>query len=221
MSTKNSEVEYIDIQVENDKKEVPTTTPTSSAIQRFNAVPLAFCGLSIASILLGLVNTGLVVNINAITVGSCIASAGFGLAVGSISELLKGELFSGNLMGIFAGFYVAYGMLFIPSTGFTSLANQEGGVREMQICAALFSMVYAVPSLLFFLATLKESWLMRILMFQVTVALFCSGIGNAVASSTVIAVGGWFDITLGITSWYMMAAMMYTYKNTYFVLPVF
>ncbi|ORZ11972.1 GPR1/FUN34/yaaH family-domain-containing protein [Absidia repens] len=199
----------------------PSTIPASSTAQRFNAMPLAFCGFSIGSILLGFVNTGLVTNVNAVTVGSCIASAGFGLGVGSISELFKGELFSGNVMGVFAGFYVAYGILFIPSTGFTSLADQEDGVREMQICAALFSMVYAVPALLFFLATLKEPWLIRILMFQVTVAFFCSGIGNAVASSTVIAVGGWFSITLGVTAWYMMAAMMYTHENTYFVLPVF
>jgi succinate-acetate transporter protein len=125
-------------------------------------------------------------------------------------------------MGVFSGFYIAYGILFMPSTGFVALVGaQADGAREIQKCAALFSLAYAVPAFLFFLATFKQPWLIRLLMVQVTLAYILSGVGNAMPSNTIIAAGGWFSITTGLTAWYMMAAMIYTNENTYFTLPVF
>ncbi|KAI8096461.1 GPR1/FUN34/yaaH family-domain-containing protein [Halteromyces radiatus] len=189
--------------------------------QRFSAIPLAFCCFAIGSILIGFVNTGLITSVTALPVGSCIATSGVGLFIGSISELLKGETLTGTAMGIYSGFYFAYGILFIPSSGFLESTVQTGGLREVQKCAALFSFVYAVPAFMLFLGSLKQAWLVRFLMLQVTLAYFLSGLGNAMGNTPLVVAGGWFSITLGITAWYMAAAMLFTKENTYFVLPLF
>jgi succinate-acetate transporter protein len=89
MSTKIKEIEDLEVGVETKIMQVPVETSTP-VIHRFNAMPLAFSGFAVASVLLGFVSTGLITDVNVVGVGACIASAGLGLLIASISELLKG-----------------------------------------------------------------------------------------------------------------------------------
>ncbi|ORX58107.1 hypothetical protein DM01DRAFT_1318833 [Hesseltinella vesiculosa] len=187
-------------------------------VSKYNFVPLAFQGFSFGSIALGFCNIGLVLpqTVPQMAIGMCFASAFLGLTIGSISEILQGNVAIGTTMGTNAGFYLAYMIMFTPSTGL--LADP----RDLQIAASVLSFAYGIPTFFFFIGTLKHGlWLIKLLMLEVSLAYILSGAGNAINNSTVVAAGGWFSIILGVTAWYISFAMIFAVEDSHLKLPLF
>ncbi|KAI8059215.1 GPR1/FUN34/yaaH family-domain-containing protein [Gongronella butleri] len=225
MSIKNDGVEYVDnVAVEvgalsDAQPQAPPANPALAHMSKYNFLPLAFQGFAVGSIVIGFSNINDIVPVGTLpqmAMGVCVGSSFLGLFLGAIAELLQGNLFSGTSMGTYSGFYLAYFVMFLPSSGFMTSMTP----RDVQLSAAVFSFVYAVPAFFFFLGTFKQLWLVRFLMLQVTCAYLLSGCGNALNNGPLIIAGGWFSITLGITAWYISFAIIYAVEDNVFKLPV-
>ncbi|KAI8065142.1 GPR1/FUN34/yaaH family-domain-containing protein [Gongronella butleri] len=226
MSTKNDGVEYVDIvAVEVDslsgttQPKAPSANAAAAGKCKCNFLPLAFQGLAVCSIVIGFSNINNIVPVGTLpqmATGVCVGSGFLFLLLGAFSELLQGNLFTGTLLGTYSGYYLAYFVMLLPSSGFMSSMTP----REIQLSAAVFDFVYVVPTFFFFLGTFKQPWLVRFLMFQVIGDCFLSGCGNALDNGPLIVAGGWFCITLGVTAWYISFSMIYAAEDTFIKFPI-
>ncbi|ORX62381.1 hypothetical protein DM01DRAFT_1342215 [Hesseltinella vesiculosa] len=216
----------MDIETGHSSKEraaVQDVVPEFPLMTKYNFVTLAFQGLGLGSSAIGLSN---VVGVMALpegalpqmAVGMCAGSASLGLLIAAIAELLQCNVFTGTIFGVYAGYYFSYLVIYLPSNGLLTTLS----ARELQLTTSIISFVYAVPTIFFFLGTLKQGlWIIRFLLLLAIGSCLLYGVGNAINSNAVNNAGGFFDIAIGLTSWYISFAMVYSTLDTYFKLPLF
>jgi succinate-acetate transporter protein len=116
-------------------------------------------------------------------------------------------------------FFFSYGIMLLPSSGFFAAA-EAGGLEAINMAVGLFQLPWTIFSLLMFIGTLRQPVIIRCILGQVFLTFFFGMLGGFTQMAVLTKVGGWFSVTLAITAWYGMAAMLYTPENTFFTLPI-
>lgn len=106
-----------------------------------------------------------------------------------------------------------------PASGFFAAA-EAGGIQTVEWAVGLFQLPWAIFSLLMFIGTLRQPIVIRVILAQVFLTFFFGMLGGFLINPTLTKVGGWFSVTLAITAWYGMAAMLWTPENTFLSLPI-
>ncbi|KAI9316467.1 GPR1/FUN34/yaaH family-domain-containing protein [Dichotomocladium elegans] len=173
-----------------------------------NPTALGLCAFAVGAFMVGLYNTGLVIHLPQAIMGVALGFAGMGQFICGIADLLLGNTFGGTTMLTFSGFWFSYGIMFYGESGFLEAAIKAGMI-ELEKCLGLWQIAFAIPSFIFLIATLKQSWAVRLILLQVFLTFFLGGIGAFTGVTAVTKAGGWISFTLSITAWYVMAVILF------------
>lgn len=192
-----------------------------SAISRLNPAPLGFGAFALCSFVLGLYNSGLVINLPQVAVGVAFGYGAMGQFVCGICELIIGNMFAATSMLTFSGFFFTFGIMMIPSSGFLEIAMSNGGLKTVEVCMGTVQIGYAIAAFLFLLGALRQPILIRFVLLQVFLAFLCGGVGGLTQITNFNVASGWISFTLSLTAWYVMCALLFTPENTMIKLPFF
>jgi succinate-acetate transporter protein len=192
-----------------------------SSIARLNPAPIGFGAFALCSFVLGLYNSGLVVNIPQVAVGVAFGYGAMGQFVSGICELIIGNMFAATSMLTFSGFFFTYGIMMIPSSGFFAFALENGGLETINLCMGLVQIAYCIAAFLFLLGALRQPILIRLVLLQVFLAFLCGGVGGLTGIVKFNIASGWISFSLALTAWYVMCALLFTPENTMIKLPFF
>lgn len=188
---------------------------------KMQPAPIGFGAFALCSFVLGLYNTGLVTDLPQVAVGVAFGYGAMGQFVCGICDLFLGNMFAATSMLTFAGFFLTFGIMMIPSSGFFALAMENGGIHAIHMCMGIVQIGYAVAAFLFLLGALRQPILVRLVLLEVFLAFFCGGIGGLTNINNFTIASGWISFALSITAWYVMAALLFTPENTMIKLPFF
>lgn len=196
-------------------------TSVPSSISKLNPAPIGFGAFALCSFVLGLYNSGLVVNLPQVAVGVAFGYGAMGQFVAGICELIIGNMFAATSMLTFSGFFFTYGIMMIPSSGFLTVAMENGGLHTVELCMGLVQIGYCIAAFLFLLGALRQPVLIRLVLLQVFLAFLCGGVGGLTGIANFNVASGWISFTLALTAWYVMCALLFTPENTMIKLPFF
>ncbi|KAK5089407.1 hypothetical protein LTR70_006699 [Exophiala xenobiotica] len=155
------------------------------------------------------------------------------LTLGLIFEWIMGNFFSMMVMGLFAVFWLSFGLLQLPMLALTSAYSATGDAAEgaasvgYNATIALYLIVWGFALLTFFIFTLKTNMIFAGIFFFVTFAVWVlSGAYWKVASGDYVTVGqlqkagGALLFIVGLLGWYMTFVMMAAEMRLAIKLPV-
>lgn len=187
----------------------------------FNPAPIGFGAFALCSFILGLYNSGLITDLPQVAVGVAFGYGAMGQFVCGICEIIAGNAFAATSMLTFAGFFLTFGIMMIPSSGILELTMAMGGIEAVHKCMGLVQIAYAIAAFLFLLGALRQPILVRLVLLQVFLAFFTGGIGGLTGVHNWTLASGWISFTLSLTAWYIMSALLFTPQNTFIKLPFF
>ncbi|KAI9281458.1 GPR1/FUN34/yaaH family-domain-containing protein [Sporodiniella umbellata] len=193
----------------------------SAALAKLNPAPLGFGAFALCSFVLGLYNTGLITNLPQVAIGVAFGYGAMGQFICGICELIIGNMFAATSMLTFSGFFLTFGIMMLPGSGFLSAAITSGGEAAVGQCIGLVEIGYAIAAFLFLLGALRQPVLIRFVLLQVFLAFLFGGIGGLAGSHKMNIASGWVSFTLALTAWYVMCALLFTPENTMIKLPFF
>lgn len=190
-------------------------------LAKMNPAPIGFGAFALGSFVLGIYNSGLLIDLPQVAVGVALGYSGTIQFVAGICEIFAGNMFAATSMLTFAGFFATFGIMMIPSSGFLTVAMAHGGEKTVEICMGLVQIGFFFAAFCFLLGALRQPILIRFVLLQVTLAFLCGGIGGLTGIHNFNVASGWISFTLSITAWYVMCALLYTPENTMIKLPFF
>lgn len=194
---------------------------THTMLTKIQPAPIGFGAFALCSFVLGLYNTGYVVEFPQIAVGIAFGYGAMGQFICGITELILGNTFAATSMLTFSGFFFTFGIMLIPSSGLFEFIVKNGGLVAFEETLGLIQVAYGIAAFLFFLGTFRQPILIRLTLLQVFLAFLCGGIGGLTGIHNFVLAGGWISFTLSLTAWYIMAAIIYTPDHTFVKLPFF
>ncbi|KAI8075854.1 GPR1/FUN34/yaaH family-domain-containing protein [Gilbertella persicaria] len=192
-----------------------------NGLSKFQPAPIGFGAFALCSFVLGLYNTGLIVNLPQVAVGVAFGYGAMGQFICGICELVLGNMFAATSMLTFSGFFLTYGIMMIPSSGFFEFAMANGGLKTVELCMGLVQVGYAIAAFLFLLGTLRQPILIRLVLLQVFLAFLFGGIAGLSGIHGFNLASGWVSFTLSLTAWYVMCALLFTPEHTMIKFPFF
>lgn len=193
----------------------------SAAFMKLNPAPLGFGAFALCAFVLGLYNTGLITSLPQVAVGVAFGYGAMGQFICGICELIIGNMFAATTMLTYSGFFLTFGIMMVPGSGFLSAAIENGGEAAVGKCIGLVELGYAIAAFLFFLGALRQPILVRLVLLQVFLAFFFGAIGGLGGIAKMNIASGWVSFTLSITAWYVMCALLFTPESTMIKLPFF
>ncbi|KAI9309185.1 GPR1/FUN34/yaaH family-domain-containing protein [Cunninghamella echinulata] len=185
-----------------------------------NPAVIGLSAFAVGSLVLGIYSTGLVTHLPQVVIGVALGFAGISQFVSGIFELIIGNTFAATTMLTYSGFFFTLGLTFSPATGFLKAVMVEGK-EALDLCIGTIMLGYAVVSILFFLGTLRQPIIFRILLFEISAAFLLSSLGGFLHMHILSVAGGWVSIAIAITGWYIMCALLYNEKITPIKVPMF
>lgn len=179
---------------------------------------IGFAAFGMCSFVLGLLNAGVITNVPYVAVGIAFSYGAIGQFTAGIIEIFHKNVFSAASFFTFAGFFLAYGIMFIPSSGVLAALAEAGQIEQT---TALFSLSYAVMAFIFFVGTWRQPVLVRMILGLTFCSYLLSAIGAFTGITAVTVAGGWFSFVLGLTAFYTLATLIYNETNTVITLPLF
>ncbi|OBZ80773.1 Ammonia transport outward protein 2 [Choanephora cucurbitarum] len=201
------------------KMHVNTLLPTGHS--KFQPAPIGFGAFALCAFVLGLYNSGLIINLPQVAAGVAFGYGAMGQFICGICELVSGNMFAATTMLTFSGFFFTYGIMMIPSSGFFEFAMANGGIETVQLCMGLIQIGYAIAAFLFLLGTLRQPILIRLVLLQVFLAFLFGGIAGLSGIHQFNLASGWVSFTLSLTAWYVMCALLFTPEHTPIKFPFF
>ncbi|KAI8878997.1 hypothetical protein K501DRAFT_194582 [Backusella circina FSU 941] len=195
---------------------IPPTTALIEFQKTMTGCAIGFASFALSSVVMGLYNSGLITNVPHVAIGIAFSYGALGQYVASIIQVIHQDTFSAASFFTFASFYLAFGIMFIPGSGFMELAGDQ-----LNACMGIIEICYSFAALVFFLGTLKQPILVRFILFCTFMSFLLSAIGSFSGIAAATKAGGWFSFTLGMAAWYALAALIYNENNTYIRVPFF
>ena len=203
------------------KKSLFTPPPHSelAELQKTMIGPaIGFAAFGMCSFVLGLLNAGVITKVPYVAVGIAFSYGAIGQFTAGVIEIFHKNVFSAASFFTFAGFFLAYGIMFLPSSGILAALAEAGQIEQT---TALFSLSYAIMAFIFFLGTFRQPILVRIILGLTFTSYTLSAIGAFTGVTAVTVAGGWTSFTLGLVAFYTLACLIYNEQNTIFTLPFF
>lgn len=141
-----------------------------------------------------------------------------GQFIAAIIQIIHQDVFAACSFLTFGGFYLAYGIMFLPGSGFLAAAV---AAEQLEQCLFLFDISYTIAALIFFMGTFRQPIIVRIILGFTFLSFLFSAIGSITGVVAMTKVGGWFSVVIGVSAWYALMCLIYNEHNTFIKLPLF
>jgi succinate-acetate transporter protein len=179
----------------------------SVAAAQANPAPLGLSGFAVTTLVLSVVNAGLISS-------SDTTFLGLAFAFGGLAQLLAGqwEFRAGNTLGAtafssYGAFWIAFGI------GVVTKSIGSG--------VSYFLLAFAVLTFVFLLAALRTNIALVSVFFVLTLTFIALAIGAFAGASTWTEIGGWLGIITAILAEYTALAGLLSSGKSAFQLPTF
>jgi succinate-acetate transporter protein len=176
--------------------------------------PLGLAGFALTTFVLSVFNAGLV------SKGAEPVVLGLALAYGGIAQLVAGiwEFRTGNTFGAVA--FCSYGAFWISFWAFVTFFAADVPPEHAAAAVGLFDISWGIFTAYMFVASLRTTAAIALVLGLLTITFFLLGIGEANESKGLVEVGGWAGLLTAVAAWYasMAAVVNSTFGRT--VMPV-
>jgi len=153
---------------------------------------------------------------------------GMALMVGGLTQLLSGmwefacgNTFGGTIFSLFSGFWMSFGLIYIPGTGILAAytatpedAAQLGNALGIYLTAWFIMIFIMIP------ATFRSSIAFAAEVALVDLVILVLAVAQYTGNPQVTLAGGYLGLIAAFGAFYLGAATLYTREVSYFVLPV-
>ena len=172
--------------------------------------PLGLAALAMSTLVLSVFNAGLL-NQSGLPV-----VLGIAVAYGGIAQLLAGmwEFRRGNTFGAMT--FGSYGAFWLSYWALEQFFVKQIPVAEAGNATALFFITWAIFTALLWIASVRTTAAVSVMLALLAVTFLLLGIGDAGAHSELIKIGGWFGIATAAAGLYAAFAGLIngTYERT-------
>jgi uncharacterized protein len=176
--------------------------------------PLGLAGFAMTTFVLSMFNAGLVSKAGEPVV------LGLALAYGGIAQFAAGmwEFRTGNTFGAVA--FTSYGAFWVSFWALITFFAPNIPPEHAAAAIGLFLIAWAIFTAYMFVASLRTTGAIALVLFLLTITFLLLGIGNAGEHEGMIEVGGWVGLLTAVAAWYasMAAVVNSTFGKT--VMPV-
>jgi hypothetical protein len=176
--------------------------------------PLGLAGFAMTTFVLSTFNAGLVSKAGEPVV------LGLALAYGGIAQFAAGmwEFRTGNTFGAVA--FTSYGAFWVSFWALITFFAPNIPPEHAAAAIGLFLIAWAIFTAYMFVASLRTTGAIALVLLLLTITFLLLGIGNAGEHEGMIEVGGWAGLLTAVAAWYasMAAVVNSTFGKT--VLPV-
>ncbi|KIJ55218.1 hypothetical protein M422DRAFT_199319 [Sphaerobolus stellatus SS14] len=154
-----------------------------------------------------------------VIVAVALGGGGCGLLVAGQWEFLRGNTFRGSAFSSYAGFWISYALIYLPTTGVLA-AYQNDPTGELDSALGIYFMAWFILSAIFLAAALRTNVLSISLFSCITIKFFLLGLGTFFQSSILTKVAGGFGIGSAAFAYYSACSQLLNKHNEYITLPV-
>jgi uncharacterized protein len=176
--------------------------------------PLGLAGFALTTFVLSVFNAGLV------SKGGEPVVLGLALAYGGIAQLVAGiwEFRTGNTFGAVA--FCSYGAFWISFWAFVTFFAADVPPEHAAAAVGLFDISWGIFTAYMFVASLRTTAAIAVVLFLLAITFFLLGIGEANESKGLVEVGGWTGLLTAVAAWYASFAAVLNSTFGRVVLPV-
>jgi uncharacterized protein len=172
--------------------------------------PLGLAALAITLLVLSVFNTGLVSSTGEpVVLGLAVAYGGLAQLLAGMWEFRRGNAFGALTFGSYAAFWLSFWVL--EEFLITKIPAAETGSA-----IALYFIVWAIFTALLWVASLRTTPAVSLMLGLLGVTFLLLGIGDAGSHTELVKIGGWFGIATAATGLYAAFAALIntTYERT-------
>lgn len=178
-----------------------------------NPAPLGLLGFGVTTVLLNLVNAGV------IGLGSMILA--MGIFYGGLAQVIAGvmEYKNGNTFGMVA--FTSFGFFWLSFVALLMLPALGLGAKTDSSGMAAYLFMWGIFTTLMFFGTLRTNKATMFVFGSLAILFFLLGLGEVTGSATITHLAGWEGLIVGFAAIYTGIALILneTYART--ILPVF
>jgi succinate-acetate transporter protein len=172
--------------------------------------PLGLAALALTTLVFSVFNAGLINRAGApVVLGLALAYGGLTQLLAGMWEFRRGNTFGAMAFGSFGAFWLSYWALeqfFVKQIPLSQALN----------AMALFFIVWAIFAALMWVAAMRTTAAVSLVLALLTVTFLLLGIGDAGAHTTLVKIAGWFGIATSAAGLYAAFAALInsTYERT-------
>jgi len=192
--------------------------PTASAHVGWSIAdpaPLGLAAFALTTFVLSMFNAGLVAR-----GGEPIAFA-LAFTYGGLAQLLAGmwEFRNGNTFGALA--FSSYGAFWLSLFAYVQFFARDVPAVDAGHALGLYLIGWGIFTAYLFVASLRTTAAVALVLLALTLTYAALGIGNAGAHNTIVKIGGWLGLVTAGLAWYTSFAVVTNSTFKRVVLPVF
>jgi uncharacterized protein len=187
----NVERDPLSFIVQDDPLDGPRRLPAIA-----DPAPLGLAALALTTLVFSVFNAGLMDRSGApVVLGIAVAYGGLVQLLAGMWEFRRGNTFGAMAFGSFAAFWISYAALE------DVLINRIPG-SEAGNALAMFFIVWAIFTALLWVASVRMTIAVSVMLALLTVTFVLLGIGGAGPHSEIVKIGGWFGIATAAAGLY-------------------
>ena len=195
------------------RDQAPPADPQARA--HADPAPVGLAGLALTTLLLSIVNTGLVDETGALipVLGLALFYGGLAQFVAGLFEFRRGNTFGATLFMSYGAFWLSYGWIVPHLLGTGAVAQNALGLYLLGW--AIFSSYMAV-------AAVRTSVVLLGVLVLLTLAFVLLAVGQFLGGASphvTVRVGGWFGVAAALLAWYASAAAVINATHRRTLLP--
>ena len=176
--------------------------------------PLGLAGFALTTFVLSMFNAELVSRAGEPVV------LGLAVAYGGLAQLLAGmwEFRTGNTFGAVA--FSSYGAFWISFFVYVAFFARAVPAADAGHAIGLYLIGWGVFTAYMFVASLRTTAAVALVLLLLTATFIVLGIGNANGSNSLVKVGGWLGLATAVAAWYASFAAVVNATFGRILLPV-
>ena len=194
--------------------EAERSVPAAPAIA--NPAPLGLSAFALTTFVLSSINAGFAAPAN-IVVGLALFYGGAAQLLAGMWEFRSGNTFGATAFSSYGGFWLAFGLIFIPGTGILDALTKAGALHP---ALGIFLLGWTIFTGIMFLGTLRINMALIVLFALLFLTFLALTVAELGGGATFATIGGWLGILTALTAWYTALAGVLTASRGVFTLPV-
>jgi succinate-acetate transporter protein len=187
----------------------PTAGDFTRALSRLQPTPsvadpaiLGLAAFSLPTFMLGFVNAEIInKNTAPVIFGLMLFYAGIGQVLAGMWEFRRNNGFGTVAFG-------SFGLFYLSLWAFFQFYEKEVPPAQLGDALGLFMLSWAVLAFIIWIASFHTTLAINLIFLVTTALLVALGLGNFMDSTTVLHIGGYIGIALGLIGWYACASTL-------------
>lgn len=183
-----------------------------------NPSPLGLMGFGATTFVLSMYNVqARGITTPNIVLGMALGYGGLVQLIAGVQEFVCGNTFAATAFSSYGGFWLSFGVLYIPQFQATEAYATEG---ELDSALGIYLCSWGIVTFIFFIASLRSSVALVSLFFFLDVTFWLLAAGDLSGNVNCAKAGGAFGILTAAIAGYTALAGLLTKDTSHFLLPV-